>query len=93
MDTADAGNIITVDCSDNNTPVCFLQLEHVFSCEIEPFKQGYIERNFHPPLLFRDIRELGQQHAYTAYGALVNVPNTPGCVDILIAASACFVLI
>ena len=30
-----------------------LQVEHVFSCEIEPFKQAYIERNFAPPLLFR----------------------------------------
>ena len=36
-----------------------VQVEHVFSCEIEPFKQGYIERNFAPPILFRDIRELG----------------------------------
>lgn len=35
-----------------------LAWEHVFSCEIEPFKQAYIERNFSPPLLFRDIREL-----------------------------------
>ena len=26
---------------------------HVFSCEIEPFKQAYIERNFAPPILFR----------------------------------------
>ena len=38
-----------------------LQVEHVFSCEIEPFKQGYIERNFAPPILFRDIRELGNK--------------------------------
>lgn len=41
-----------------------LEVEHVFSCEIEPFKQAYIERNFHPPLLFRDVCELGQTHAY-----------------------------
>lgn len=65
------------------------QLEHVFSCEIEPFKQAYIERNFHPPLLFRDIRELGDDMAYTAYGARVAVPNQPGCVDILIAGTSC----
>ena len=38
-------------------------VEHVFSCEIEPFKQAYIERNFHPPLLFRDVCELGETHA------------------------------
>jgi hypothetical protein len=65
------------------------QIEHVFSCEIEPFKQAYIERNFHPPLLFRDIRELGDDKAHTAYGGLVDVPNTPGCVDILIAGTSC----
>jgi hypothetical protein len=36
-----------------------LEIEHVFSCEIEPYKQAYIERNFKPPILFRDIKELG----------------------------------
>jgi hypothetical protein len=41
-----------------------LQFEHVFSCEIEPFKQAYIERNFQPPLLFRDVCELGEPRAY-----------------------------
>ena len=41
-----------------------LEFEHVFSCEIEPFKQAYIERNFRPPLLFRDVCELGDAEAY-----------------------------
>lgn len=40
------------------------EVEHVFSCEIEPFKQAYIERNFRPPLLFRDVCELGSAEAY-----------------------------
>ena len=40
-----------------------LDIEHVFSCEIEPFKQAYIERNFQPPLLFRDVCELGNPEA------------------------------
>ena len=40
-------------------------------------------------MLFRDIRELGRDQAYTAYGALVKVPNTPGCVDILVAGTSC----
>jgi hypothetical protein len=40
-----------------------LDIEHVFSCEIEPFKQAYIERNFQPPLLFRDVCELGDPEA------------------------------
>ncbi|KAL0575290.1 hypothetical protein V5O48_006691 [Marasmius crinis-equi] len=63
-----------------------LQIEHVFSCEIEPFKQAYIERNFHPPLLFRDVCELGNAEAHTAYGALAPVP---GDVDLLVAGTSC----
>ena len=56
-----------------------LSFEHVFSCEIEPFKQAYIERNFAPPILFRDVTELGSRKAHTAYGSLVEVP---GNVDV-----------
>jgi hypothetical protein len=44
-----------------------LEVEHVFSCEIEPFKQAYIERNFHPPILFRDVCELGDAEAYVVF--------------------------
>lgn len=40
-----------------------LEVDHLFSCEIEPFKQAYIERNFRPPILFRDITELGNEEA------------------------------
>lgn len=36
-----------------------IEIHHVFSCEIEPYKQAYIERNFSPPILFRDVCELG----------------------------------
>lgn len=65
-------------CSGTESPLLALELiqnsifdqhgvkfdiEHVFSCEIEPFKQAYIERNFHPPLLFRDVCELGDSEA------------------------------
>jgi len=65
-------------CSGTESPLLALELiqksileqhglnfdiEHVFSCEIEPFKQAYIERNFRPPLLFRDVCELGDADA------------------------------
>ncbi|TFK64107.1 hypothetical protein BDN72DRAFT_963450 [Pluteus cervinus] len=63
-----------------------LEVEHVFSCEIEPFKQAYIERNFQPPLLFRDVCELGNGEAHTAYGSLAPVP---GDVDLLVAGTSC----
>lgn len=60
-------------CSGTESPILALRLmfraleaqkgvhaevDHVFSAEIEPFKQAYIERNFAPPLLFRDVTEL-----------------------------------
>lgn len=63
-----------------------IEVEHVFSCEIEPYKQAYIERNFAPPILFRDVCELGNNRAHTAYGALVDVP---GNVDLLVAGTSC----
>ncbi|WVQ80273.1 hypothetical protein IAT38_002378 [Cryptococcus sp. DSM 104549] len=63
-----------------------LSFDHVFSCEIEPFKQAYIERNFQPPILFRDVTELGGDAAHTAYGSVVEVP---GNVDVLVAGTSC----
>ncbi|KAG8977786.1 hypothetical protein FRB90_008682 [Tulasnella sp. 427] len=63
-----------------------LQFEHIFSCEIVPWKQAYIERNFKPPLLFRDVTELGNEEATTAYGAKITVPID---VDMLIAGTSC----
>ncbi|ORY13595.1 hypothetical protein BCR34DRAFT_648635 [Clohesyomyces aquaticus] len=65
------------------------KVEHLFSAEINPVKQGYIERNFAPPILFRDVREFipdDATSATTAYGAVVEIPGT---VDILIAGFVC----
>ncbi|KAI9888334.1 MAG: hypothetical protein M1814_000564 [Vezdaea aestivalis] len=33
-------------------------VDHLFSVEIVPFKQAYIERNFAPPIIFRDVTEV-----------------------------------
>ncbi|KAK6360599.1 hypothetical protein TWF730_006737 [Orbilia blumenaviensis] len=63
-----------------------LSFEHLFSCEIEPFKQAYIERNFRPKLLFRDVCELSEEYATTAYGSKVKVP---GDCDMLVAGTSC----
>ncbi|BGP45700.1 hypothetical protein JCM10450v2_001530 [Rhodotorula kratochvilovae] len=88
-------------CSGTESPILALKLmlrsletqkgvkgsvEHVFSAEIEPFKQAYIERNFHPPLLFRDVCELPNEKARTAYGAFAAVPQH---ADMLIAGTSC----
>ncbi len=77
-----------------------LGFDHVFSCEIEPFKQAYIERNFSPPILFRDVTELGKKRAHTAYGSMATVPGNVDvsprpsvyaelCFKILIAGTSC----
>jgi hypothetical protein len=36
---------------------------HVLSCEIVPYKQAYIQRNFSPQYLFRDVTELPGERA------------------------------
>ncbi|TKA65822.1 hypothetical protein B0A49_06247, partial [Cryomyces minteri] len=68
-------------CSGTESPLLALQLvaqslsrmnestfdiDHLFSAEIVPFKQAYIERNFQPPIIFRDIRELEDDSAETS---------------------------
>lgn len=71
-----------------------LNVEHVFSAEIVPFKQAYIERNFAPPIIFRDITEFPDAFdkdpknptATTAYGSHVSIPLN---VDIMIAGTSC----
>lgn len=97
---------IATMCSGTESPVLALQLvsealekngdaplrlRHVFSAEIVPKKQAYIERNFRPPIIFRDIRELAQEDAYhdgatNVYGAKVQIP---GDVDLLVAGFSC----
>ncbi|KAK2762854.1 hypothetical protein FQN54_001029 [Arachnomyces sp. PD_36] len=92
--------VVTV-CSGTESPLLALKMvadgfkglfgeafdiEHLFSAEIVPFKQAYIERNFHPPIIFRDVKELTQPKATTAYGALRGVPVG---ADIMIAGFSC----
>ncbi|KAK4890343.1 hypothetical protein LTR27_010986 [Elasticomyces elasticus] len=68
-----------------------IQVEHVFSAEIVPYKQAYIERNFAPPIIFRDITEFiaafetESPMATTAYGARVPIPPA----DIVFAGTSC----
>ncbi|KAF9883832.1 hypothetical protein FE257_002769 [Aspergillus nanangensis] len=63
-----------------------LNFRHLFSAEIVPFKQAYIERNFHPRFIFRDVAELKDRVAQTAYGSLEKIPKN---ADILIAGFSC----
>ncbi|KZT54292.1 hypothetical protein CALCODRAFT_17501 [Calocera cornea HHB12733] len=63
-----------------------LRTNHIFSCEIVDYKQAYIERNFQPKILFRDVCELGNEMAATAYGSQKKVPLD---CNILIAGTSC----
>jgi hypothetical protein len=69
-----------------------LSIEHLFSAEIVPYKQAYIERNFNPPIIFRDITEITSAvnmeipAATTVYGSKVPIP---GNVHILVAGTSC----
>ena len=96
-------NIATM-CSGTESPLIALELlskgleqqgkppirvNHHFSAEIDVIKQGYIERNFQPRRLFRDVREFispGVKTATTAYGAEEPIP---GGLDMLIAGFVC----
>ncbi|KZO91677.1 hypothetical protein CALVIDRAFT_567992 [Calocera viscosa TUFC12733] len=93
-------NVATM-CSGTESPLlalkmlddaCFsqhgirLRTNHIFSCEIVDYKQAYIERNFQPKILFRDVCELGNEMASTAYGSQKKVPLE---CNILIAGTSC----
>ncbi|KAK4126664.1 hypothetical protein N657DRAFT_170818 [Parathielavia appendiculata] len=67
-------------------------LKHVFSCEIEPYKQGFIRRNLPPgTLIFRDVIELASVSpdgkATTAGGSRAAIPAAHP--DILFAGCSC----
>ncbi|GLA58790.1 hypothetical protein AtubIFM54640_008897 [Aspergillus tubingensis] len=92
---------IATVCSGTESPILALEMvqkhlqeqfnmtfefRHIFSAEIDPLRQAYIQRNFRPPRLFRDVRELNRRVAQTAYGSLEKVPKNP---DILVAGFSC----
>ncbi|KAL2149184.1 hypothetical protein VTH82DRAFT_8532 [Thermothelomyces myriococcoides] len=100
-------NVATL-CSGTDAPIFALNLiqealvaqgfgagfefQHLFSCEIEPFKQGFIRRNLPPDtLIFRDIVELATTaptgEATTAGGSKAKIPASK--IDILFAGCSC----
>ncbi|OLN86492.1 hypothetical protein CCHL11_08467 [Colletotrichum chlorophyti] len=67
-----------------------LNFEHVFSCEIEPFKQLWIQRNTPPSgSLFRNVVDLGKPGASQAMTADGYMAKIPEMIDVLIAGSSC----
>lgn len=89
-------------CSGTEAPLLAMQLmqrslkrmgqdsipfEHLGSAEITPFKQAFIQRNYDPPVLFRDVTEFTDNcHPRTAYGGTAPQPKN---IDILIAGTVC----
>ncbi|KAK4229415.1 DNA repair protein RAD5 [Podospora fimiseda] len=70
------------------------EIEHMFSCEIEPYKQGFIRRNLpHPTIIFRDVVEMAsaahavEGKATTAGGTKATIPS--GQLDILFCGCSC----
>ncbi|KAK2054122.1 SNF2 super family protein [Colletotrichum caudatum] len=67
-----------------------LRYDHVFSVEIDPFKQAFIERNAPPSgPIFRNVIDVGRPgavQAMTASGAMAAIPTD---IDILITGSSC----
>ena len=65
-----------------------LNFHHVASAEIESWKAAFIERNFSPPIIYRDVTEfaLQQKQLHTVYGSLAPPPEH---VDIVVAGASC----
>ncbi|PGH01037.1 hypothetical protein GX51_05473 [Blastomyces parvus] len=61
-------------------------MHHLFSAEIDPFKQSYIQRNFSPDIIFRDLNELIADEATTAFGSRRKVPSN---LDLLVVGFSC----
>ena len=66
-----------------------IEVRHHFSAEIEVMKQGYIERNFSPSKLFRDVRDFLREETTTATTAYGSEERIPSGLDILVAGFVC----
>lgn len=64
-----------------------IEMEHVFSCEIDKYKREFIKRTTNPPLLFNDVKELasGKTHAHDEK----TKRKVPKDFNILVAGTDC----
>ena len=71
---------------DKLTPNHAFAFEHVMSCEIEPFKQAYLGRNFPGVPLFPDITKLtASEEVLDVYGRPQPIPQG----NIFVAGTSC----
>ncbi|KAI1303313.1 hypothetical protein F5Y03DRAFT_396031 [Xylaria venustula] len=67
----------------------FIEFNHLFSVENEPFKQAYISRNAPGSIIFRDVVDFADRNATTAPTILGIHREIPGNLDLLIAGTSC----
>jgi hypothetical protein len=58
--------------------------DHKFSCELEPFKQAYLARNF-DSVLYPDIVKLTDEEPRDVYGQVQNIPE----FNLFVAGTSC----
>ena len=61
-----------------------LTFDHKFSCEVEPFKQAYLARNF-DSVLYPDICKLTDENPRDAYGQVQPIPE----YNLFVAGTSC----
>ncbi|KAI0183555.1 hypothetical protein EV127DRAFT_19041 [Xylaria flabelliformis] len=67
----------------------FMQFDHLFSVEIEPFKQAYISRNAPGSIVFRDVVDFTDPEATAAPTILGDHREIPRNIDLLVAGTSC----
>ncbi|KAI1177184.1 hypothetical protein F4777DRAFT_577238 [Nemania sp. FL0916] len=66
-----------------------VEFDHLFSVEIEPYKQAYISRNAPGSIIFRDVVDLTDPKASTAPTVLGDHCKIPDNIDLLVAGTSC----
>ncbi|KAI0456984.1 hypothetical protein F5B21DRAFT_501977 [Xylaria acuta] len=67
----------------------FMQFDHLFSVENEPFKQAYISRNAPSSIVFRDVVDFADPEATAAPTILGDHREIPRNIDLLVAGTSC----
>ncbi|KAI1463863.1 uncharacterized protein F4812DRAFT_463192 [Daldinia caldariorum] len=67
----------------------FFKFSHVFSAEIEPFKQAYIARNTEGAIIFNNVLDFIDPKDLKAPTAMGAMEEIPGDIDILVAGCSC----
>ncbi|KAH9906719.1 hypothetical protein F4778DRAFT_593225 [Xylariomycetidae sp. FL2044] len=68
----------------------FLSVEHVFSVEIDPFKQAFLARNVDEgAIIFQDVVDFAVNGGTSARTALGGSKEVPKDIDLLIAGCSC----